>query len=210
MITALNPTHLLTRSELAAVLSGCPANVAAALELLYLTGQRPQELRLCVVGDMMDGRLRSPNLKRKHGSGENRSQRAQRGLLRTDVVSWRWIPLGLVPRAGAVWALLAGNRAEDAPILESPRTPGALVCRSYLTHRWERAWRTSGLRPSQPAPPLYCLRHTRATLLVEAGAKPPAICKLMGWSSIQMAMVYYEASPRVLEQALGASAAMTL
>ena len=201
----LDPNQLIQRHELAALLAARQCRKARlAIELLYLTGQRPQELRLCQIGDMIGGRLRSPMLKRKRGAGLERSKLAQAGLTRADVVAWRWIPLGLVPRAQAVWVALAGHRGLEEPILPGRK---GLLSRAWLSHRWARAWKAAGLRPGEPQPPLYSLRHTRATLLIEAGVKPAALCKLMGWSSIQMAMEYYEASPAILEEAMGRACA---
>ena len=205
-----NPTHLITNSELEAVIACSPPLVCHSLELLHFTGMRPEELRLCQVGDLIDGRIRAPWLKRKTGAGVSRSMCAQRGLLRSDVTRWRWLHLAGVPAAIAAWEALAGSRAASEPLLASPRRPGHPVSRSYLSHRWARAWEAAGLRPGQERPPLYSLRHTRATLLVEAGVKPPALCALMGWASIQMALVYYEASPRILEEALARSVALTV
>lgn len=203
----LNPTHLVPRDELQSLLSACSCREARlAIELLYLTGQRPQELRLCVVGDLIAGRLRSPTLKSKRGKGQDRSLKSQSGLTREDVTRWRWIPLRQVARALEIWRELAGTRGPDEPLL--PGRVDGMKDRSWLNKRWARAWKASGLRPGEEAPPLYACRHTRATMLIEAGVRPMALCRLMGWSSVQMALEYYEASPEILESAMGASAVL--
>lgn len=184
-----------------------------AIEFLFLTGIRQQELLILDLDDLRPdvgshGALWLPWLKRKTDD-PGRVKLCQRGLERGDEVARRVFPLG--PRSRDVWDALADGRLvmPDVPLLVGNRSSGTgRLGVSTLAGAFRRAWKAARLRPGQKPPSLHATRHTFLTRKARErrgdGEVIPlhVLRDLAGHSTVKTTSLYLHAQLEELQQAM--------
>jgi integrase len=185
---AINPTHDLNMPavrggrdriapprEAAALIAALPTELRAVWSTAFYGGLRKGELRALRWENvnLADGLLRvEAGWDTKEGLILPKSRSGQRRVP---------IPAGLRD-------VLTEHRMttwQDGYVFG--RGPEKVFGATSLTDRADRAWRDAGLDRLT----LHEARHTYASLMIEAGVNPKALCQFMGHSSIQVTLDRY-------------------
>jgi integrase len=171
--------RVVTDAEFAQYVTCASPMLADAATVLHDTGLRPDECYRLDWSDITFTNGRHGKLLVRHG----KTAAARRELPLTPrvraVLEMRWEAAGR-PAEGWLW---------PAP------TKGGHIDHSSLKKQHLRALRLSGVRPFV----LYSLRHTFATQIAPR-VDAWTLCKVMGWSSLSVAMTYIHPSEdRVLD-----------